>query len=275
MVKRLLAASAVALVLAASVTVIAAPQALLILRSGDQVRGQLIDLSGAGYTIRTGGVDQDIPANDVAVISFMGSNFPANEVARMQEGRPFIVLRSGDIVAGRLIDIGGNDPLRLSVRTPDGNQDFDSYDVARIYLARWEGMPSGSASSSGQAELESGGAGIPVPARQCWTDTGIYVNRGQTVSFNGSGEIQLSENRNDTAVVTGSKLGRQSDSAPLPEVPVGALIGRVGSSRPFGIGDQRQPLGMPAAGELWLGVNDDHCPDNRGEFRVEVRVGRR
>jgi hypothetical protein len=53
-------------------------------------------------------------------------------------------------------------------------------------------------------------------------------------------------------------------------VPAGALIGRVGQGRPFGIGDQRQSLGMPGAGPLWLGINDDNCGDNRGEFRVQI-----
>jgi hypothetical protein len=50
-------------------------------------------------------------------------------------------------------------------------------------------------------------------------------------------------------------------------VLAGALIGRVGNSQPFGIGDQKTALGMPATGQLFLGINDDHCGDNRGQFR--------
>jgi hypothetical protein len=29
---------------------------------------------------------------------------------------------------------------------------------------------------------------------------------------------------------------------------------------------------MPATGQLWLGVNDDHCEDNRGQFKVQINV---
>lgn len=278
MMKRRIPVLLVMVLVASTAALLAAPRATLILRSGDRIRCELIDLGGVGFTYRTGGDPQTVPANDVAVISFTGGTLPGDEVSRMQDGRPFIVLRSGDIIAGRLIDIGGDDPLRLTVRTPDGNQEFSSNDVARIYLARWEGMPSASASSASsgaQAQLEQGGPGMPVPARQCWTSTGIYVERGQYVSFNGSGEIQLSDDPNDVAGVTGSKTGRYAQNAPIPAVPAGALIGRVGEGRPFGIGDQRQPLGMPAAGDLWLGINDDHCADNRGEFHVQINARRR
>jgi hypothetical protein len=32
---------------------------------------------------------------------------------------------------------------------------------------------------------------------------------------------------------------------------------------------------MPETGELYLGVNDDQVADNRGEFRVDLRIARR
>jgi len=278
MTKRLVAAAGAALMAAVSVTLLASPQATLILRNGDRVRGELVDLGGGGFTIRVSGIEQSIPTNDVAVISFTGTNFPAGEINKAHEGRPFVAMRNGDLVAGRLIDIGGDNPLRLTVRTPGGNEEYSSNDVARIYFARWEGMPaaSGSAGGSGggQANLEQGGAGMSVPANQCWTNTGINVGRGQSVIFNGSGEIQLSGDANDVAGVTGSKTGRFAASAPIPSVPAGALIGRVGQGQPFGIGDQRGPLGMPGAGQLFVGINDDNCGDNRGEFRVQITAGR-
>jgi hypothetical protein len=48
------------------------------------------------------------------------------------------------------------------------------------------------------------------------------------------------------------------------------LIGRVGNGTAFGIGNQSEPLSMPAAGVLYLGVNDDNVDDNRGAFAVTV-----
>jgi hypothetical protein len=56
----------------------------------------------------------------------------------------------------------------------------------------------------------------------------------------------------------------------MPNELAGALIARIGNSRPFGIGDQTS-IPMPAAGVLFLGINDDGLQDNTGEFRVEIR----
>jgi hypothetical protein len=56
-------------------------------------------------------------------------------------------------------------------------------------------------------------------------------------------------------------------------VNAGALIGRVGNSAPFGIGDQAA-VPMPFDGVLFLAVNDDERSDNRGEFIVSIRRGR-
>jgi hypothetical protein len=51
------------------------------------------------------------------------------------------------------------------------------------------------------------------------------------------------------------------------DVNAGALIGRVGNSAPFGIGDQAS-VPMPFDGILFLAVNDDERSDNAGEFIV-------
>jgi hypothetical protein len=52
---------------------------------------------------------------------------------------------------------------------------------------------------------------------------------------------------------------------------LGGLIGRVGNSAPFRIGSSSAPIRMPAAGRLFLGVNDDHHADNSGTFNVAVK----
>lgn len=269
-------------VVAATAVLMAAPRATLILRNGDKVSGSLIDMGGSGFTILTGGSNETITTGDVALIEFQSGTIPRDVVAKMQAGRPFVVLRNGDLVDGRLIDIGGTDPLRLTVRTQDGQQDFNSAEVSRIFLAKWEGMPAPEAKADSkpdrtdQQQLEQGGRGMAVPARQCWTDTGIFVQRGQMVSFLASGEIGLSDAGKDIAGPSGSKTGRYSQNAPVPSIPAGALLGRIGNGRPFGIGDQTQALSMPGSGDLFLGINDDHCGDNRGEFRVEItQSGRR
>jgi hypothetical protein len=90
--------------------------------------------------VKSGADVSTLPAGDVALVDYVGGAIPRAEITKMQEGRAFIVLRNGDIINGRLTDIGGDNPQRLTVRTADGNQEFSSNDVARIFLARWEGM---------------------------------------------------------------------------------------------------------------------------------------
>ena len=62
--------------------------------------------------------------------------------------------------------------------------------------------------------------------------------------------------------------------APINGVLAGALIAKIGEYSPIAIGDQT-PVTAPVSGRLYLGVNDDHLPDNRGEFTVMVGVQRR
>ena len=109
-----------------------------------------------------------------------------------------------------------------------------------------------------------------VPANVAWTNTRITVTRGQWLRFEPSGEIRLSFNGDDTALAAGSKSYRFAEKAPLPTIPVGALMGRVNSGKPFSIGNTTQAFQMPANGTLFLGVNDDHVPDNSGNFVVKV-----
>ena len=85
------------------------------------------------------------------------------------------------------------------------------------------------------------------------------------------GTTQLSDNDNDVAAPAGARSGRKAVDAPLPQELAGALIGRIGDSAPFGVGNLRL-LQAPATGQLYLGVNDDHLPDNRGEFQVTITV---
>ncbi len=113
---------------------------------------------------------------------------------------------------------------------------------------------------------------IRVGAGSGWVSTGLRVRRGELIGFTTSGEVQLSDNRNDRARSAGT--GRMAPGAPLPTVNAGALIGRVGNSQPFGIGDQAS-VPMPFDGVLFLAVNDDERADNAGEFVVSINRLRR
>ena len=249
---------------------IAQQSATFVLRSGEQLSGELVDMGGSGFDVRVGGSPRQIATGDVAVIDFSGStSFPESEVNQIQAGKHLIVLSNGQTVNGNLYDIGGTQPKRISVHTDGGNRDFRSNEVRRIYLARPSGARAATPAAPGSSTLPATGGQIRVPANQRWTDTGITVRRGETVTFNASGQVQFSANASDTAASVGASSG-QRPTGPMANVPVGALLGRVGPVAVFAIGNQTS-LQMPADGRLFLGVNDDNVADNRGEFTVDVR----
>ncbi len=262
--KGFLAALVLALSVAAAGVATAQERATLLLKSGERVSGQLVDMGGSDFTITVGGQERRIPIREVAVVDFTGSaqNLPAAEVNRIGGGRHVLVTRGGAIVEGKLYDVGGRRPLRITFTTSGAERDYSSNDVGRIYLARPGAVVGGPATVGSQA-------GIQVPANRAWTATGITVRKGEVVRFSSSGEVRLSQEANgETTGVNGSQ-GAYAPRASAPRVALGGLIGRVGNGDPFGIGGQTS-VPMPNDGQLYLGVNDSTFQDNSGEFTVVV-----
>jgi hypothetical protein len=238
--------------------------ATLTLRSGEKVSGDLVDLGGVGYTVRVSGNERQIPQNDVAVIDFTGGTMTDADWAKFT-GTTQIVLKNGQTIDGQLYDIGGASPLRLSIKTGSGDRELSSNEVARIIIARPENATAG---TTGAATPSVPGA-IAVHSNQPWTSTGMTVRRGQTISFQSTGEIQLSDDAADLADANGSKKARYAANAPMKQVLAGALIGRIGNGAPFAIGNQT--ITAPASGVLFLGVNDDTYGDNKGNLQVVIK----
>ena len=120
-----------------------------------------------------------------------------------------------------------------------------------------------------QAPAATSGQVIRVEGTELWTDTGVNVRAGDTLSFDAQGTVQLSDNGNDIAGVGGARSGRRTTRAPLGNQTAGALIARIGNSETFFVGNQRS-VRAPATGRLYLGVNDDYLADNTGDFQVMV-----
>lgn len=248
-------------------SVAAQESAVVILRSGERVTGSVIDLGARGYQINVNGTDRWITQGDIAAISFTGDLAEADWNA-VSAGTAVLVLRNGQTVAGELYDIGGTTPLRITMRTASGEREIMSNEVARVIFARPTNVAAPAVTGTG------GGAGIVVAANQQWVSTGISVGRNQTVQFQSSGEVRLSAEPADLASINGSATQRYAAGSPMPRVLAGALIGRVGNGAPFAIGSQTS-VQMPAAGILYLGVNDNSPNDNEGHFNVVVTpVGR-
>ena len=259
----------------AGTALLAQESATLVLRAGERIQGQLIDLGGVGFTLGVNGQERRIPANDVAAIEFQsGGRLTTDWHNRLSSGQPLIVLKNGQIFEGRLTDIHGAGSSRLTVDTNSGQREISAGEVAQIYFSVPPGMtaPSAVATSGVQGTTLESGA-ISVPGNQHWVATGITVRKGQILNFRTSGQIQMSTDSNDLAQSAGSTNGRKAKGAPLPDALAGALIGRIGDGPAFAIGNQTS-VPMPANGQLFLGINDDEVSDNSGNFSVVINRGR-
>ncbi len=99
----------------------------------------------------------------------------------------------------------------------------------------------------------------------------LDVRAGDILTFNASGTITMSDNASDTSVPAGATTGRKAPDAPILNQLAGGLIARIDGYGPIWIGN-RTTLTAPVSGRLYLGVNDDHLPDNNGEYIVTVGV---
>lgn len=113
-----------------------------------------------------------------------------------------------------------------------------------------------------------------IPAGTPWYDTGIDVYSGQAVFIVAQGQIYWKKNSNEWCGPDGAPNTGKGFWKPIPSVNTGALIARIGDSTTnvFPVGSRRS-FQCPAAGRLYLGINDDNAFDNRGSFQVAVRLG--
>ena len=291
--------SAAALVACAGIYVFAASErATFILTDGERKSGSVVFhgdqhenlINGYLNLGVDGGKDMTFPIDQVAVIDFVGGTPPASELAQLGN-RHMLVTRNGATQAGRFVNMNGGDTL-LWDNEAGQRQQYAIRDVSRVYLnpqsARtvfnYTAAPAAAAAAAAPAQAPAAGIAVRVDAQAPWTDTGLTVNQGDHVTFNASGRIQVRAGQAATpdgsaeqASGQGSNRNgnrRGSQGYPLPGAPVGALIGKIGDSAPFGIGMQSQPLPMPASGRLMIGVNDNDFSDNSGVFNVTVSGAR-
>jgi len=272
MMRRVLLGSVLAACL--GVVAMANHPATFVLRSGERVSGELSYKGGTSYTLN----GKDYPSNDIALIEFVPGAPSAAELNQIptvdnnpsEHERHVFVTRDGQVIFGKIYHISADGNTFTFDRREGGRQDIAADNLARVYVNP-AGARSVYASVLGNATpgaVATSGTTITVPANRAWTDTGITVNQGDKVVFQASGEITYGRSPGQTATPDGGADRRPN--YPLPSVPVGALLGRVGNSAPFGIGTQTQPLPMPASGRLMLGVNDNELADNGGAYTVVV-----
>src|SRR6266550_603744 len=136
MTKRIFTALAIGLFSLATALPIAAQEtATLALKNGERPSGELIDMGGGGFVLRINGQDRQFPTREVAAVEFVVGPLPEAIQAKVKAGQPIVMLRNGQVIDGRLSDVGGTHPLRLTVDTPSGAREFQSNEVAQVHLS--------------------------------------------------------------------------------------------------------------------------------------------
>ena len=283
MLKKLLSVCVLSLSVSAVLAQGPTPNVTVQLRDGAKVEGRIEEMLVDGTVfIRVSQHDQRrIPIANIALIDRVGgaSGLPDTELREAAGSHHLLMLSNGTGVKGRLVAIRGgqgsaqeDQPRTFVFRTDDGGEHaYPMAQVARVYTGSYPiAAISGGVSPALDAGIDAAGS-IRVPANAGWVSTGRRVRRGDVVAFSVSGEVQLSANAADRARAAGTP--RTAPGAPLPNVNAGGLIGRVGNSAAFGIGDQAS-VPMPGDGLLYLAVNDDERSDNSGEFIVQLRRAR-
>lgn len=269
----------------------AADRVTLVLRSGEKITGDLDGQTDNRIYVRTTFADQPkVPVDQIAMIDVGGDaiNPSAEEVAEAAGSAHYLIPQNGAPFKGQFIRLEGSPtdaeakPVVIVFKKESGEESRIAVsDTRRVYLGNYTPPSTPSTSTSTSPAATPMGAGerlITVAANADWVDTGLAVTKGTVVTFSASGEVTLSGDANDKAIPTGSTTGRMAANAPLPASSVGTLIARVGAARgrganaPMAIGNQ-MTVTMPAAGRLFLRVNDDQIGDNTGQYEVRVKVG--
>jgi hypothetical protein len=275
---RLLLGGLLAMALAAPV--VAQPPATIVLKSGEQRPALNLGLFDGNTLIVRTSFEQEprFPIDQVAYIDFGGGGGDAR--GRLRGSQHALMLRDGRMMQGQVtriahaVDADQKSPYIISIKMSNGEErQVAGNEVARVYFGETVSASGPRANGTFRPDIPVASARqddarvIDVSARQLWTATGLAVRRGDRLSLRSSGRIRLSTT-GLTASPDGS--GQFDPRAPLPQTFSGALIGRVGNGRPFGIGGQTE-LEMPDSGPFMLGVNDSVLTDNDGAFRVEIR----
>ena len=266
---------------------IGARGATFVLTSGERVSGELTYKGGTDFTLN----GRDYPSTQVAIIAFQPGDPTSTELSQLpdtdnpadEHNRHMFVLTNGQVIHGKLYHISA-DGETIQFDPLGGNSVADRRSVPASQIARIYITPTSARSiyhnvlnAPAPAAVATSGiaanGAIIVAANQPWTDTGITVKKGDRVSFNTTGQIRvtLGDAPESTAGPDGSGAFSGSRARyPVPSMPVGGLIFKVGTSTPSPIGSNNQPITMPANGRLYLGINDDEFGDNSGSFTVTI-----
>lgn len=123
-------------------------------------------------------------------------------------------------------------------------------------------------------------ATVNIVLTQVWTDTGLQVTSGETITVTASGTLNWLPGCSVLGGCTTTPNGDPwstcqtfSPPFPAPGLACWSVIGKIGQNgTPFQVGTSLTNFPAPASGELFLGVNDNYPPDNIGSWIAKVMV---
>ena len=269
----------------------AAERATFVLTNGERVSGSVVfhgdnreNLINGYLNIAVDGEarERTFPIDQVALIEFVGGRPSTAELAALPDNPAhLLVMRSGDTRVGRFVNMIGGDTLKWQDNANRQTRDLPIREVARVYLnadnaRRIFDYDARNRTPAGPQlpPITTAPGEIEIQANLMWNNTGITVRKGQQVAFSVRGMIAYGKGPTQIAGADGDPTAR-SVRAPVPIMGIGGLIGKVGNSAPFPIGNNKNSITMPIDGRLMLAVNDDDYGDNSGAYRVTISTPRR
>ena len=253
--------------------------ATMVLKNGNRHTGSNLGyrLDQREVAVRTSPSEEPrVPVGEVAYVDFGGTSDPRGlDLSGSQEA---VVMRDGAVIKGQIIELGHVDrgdqktPYLVIFRTEGGEERrLNVKEVGRVYFAGGDRRIGGGGGGD-TAVAPSPGRGINVAGNRPWTATGLTVRRGEPLTINASGQVKIAGN--DSQGFGPGGASETHPGNPIPSLQTGALIGRIGNGAPFVIGTSNR-IQAPAAGQLFVGINDSNFGDNFGSFDVEVgRIAR-
>jgi LssY C-terminus len=148
-------------------------------------------------------------------------------------------------------------------------------------------LPAAPATSTAAAPAVAVTVGTPInvdiPANKDWTDTGIDLRRGDSITLSATGSVQLPPQGKNGEAKTVGPAGQPRGfrdlvkTYPLNTSGFGALLGKIGSSdaaEPFLIGTSKQ-MQVIRAGRLFVGPNATKNDALTGTYQLTVAFASR
>jgi hypothetical protein len=115
-----------------------------------------------------------------------------------------------------------------------------------------------------------------ISGTQAWTPTQVILESGDLLEIQAAGQLSAGSSSQEDPAGDPSCTPAVNDAAtassfPARHLPCLSLIARVGSGRPFEVGDSAAVI--TGHGRLYLGVNANNFSNSSGSWTVNIKIG--